>query len=278
MQVKYNAADAGTGTFTATGTEATPLVSYNAQENWDITPLTSATGNVTIYWDGYKDAFSNPVAQRKVAHKTGGNWLNEGTVGTGTVSAGSVTGNSLSAWSPFTMGSITNVLPLHWLSVSGTLNVNKNAVITFKVNETNVFKYEIEKSSNSSSFAGVGTLSSKGNGENNYQFTDATALEGTKYYRIKQTDNDGRFSYSSIIKLAANANNTLSIYPNPVKDVVSISGATVGSTAYLVDVMGKVLQQITVAQSSFTIDMSKYSNGVYLLKTTNGAAQKIIKE
>ena len=89
IQVKYNSTDAGTGTFTTGGTEAAALIAYNGLEHWDITPLSTATGTVTMYWDAYKNVGIANVSDLKVAHKAGGNWLNEGTTGTGTVSAGS---------------------------------------------------------------------------------------------------------------------------------------------------------------------------------------------
>ena len=278
MQVKYNAADAGTGIFTTIGTEATALVSYNAQENWDITPLSSAAGTVTIYWDGYKDTYTNALSQRKVAHKVSGNWLNEGTTATGTTGAGNVTSNSISSWSPFALGSITNTLPLHWLNVTGNLNPNKQAVLNFKVIENNVAKYEIEKSNDGSSFTSIATISSKGNGENNYQFTDVISLVGITFYRVKQIDNDSRYSYSSVIKLSNQLLSILSIYPNPVKDLLCISDATVGNKVVIMDISGKVLQQLPIVKTSFNIDMSKYSRGIYLLKTDNGSILKIIKE
>ena len=60
--------------------------------------------------------------------------------------------------------------------------------------------------------------------------------------------------------------------------MVSITGATIGSTAILTDLTGKSLQQIKIKQSAFTIDMSKYNSGVYVLKTDNGITQKIIKQ
>ncbi|MBP6022113.1 T9SS type A sorting domain-containing protein [Ferruginibacter sp.] len=278
IQVKYNAADAGAGTFTAGGTEATPLLSYNTNEYWDITPLSTATGTVTVYWDGYNDAFSNTVSQRKVAHKTGGNWLNEGSTATGTTAAGSVTSNAINTWSPFAMGSISSVLPLSWVNVSGSINSSKQAVLSFKVNENNVAKYEIEKSNDGRTFNSIADINSKGNGENSYQFTDAATMDDVKYYRIKQIDADGRYSYSTIIRLSNNVKATISIYPNPVKDVVTISGLVTGTKAVLTDVSGKVLQQIKVAATSFTIDMSKYYGGVYLLKTQDGRTEKIIKQ
>ena len=283
LRVKYNATDAGTGAFTNGGTEAAALVSYNNNEYWDITPLSTATGTVTIFWDGYKDAYTNPaVNQRKVAHLVGSNWLNEGTTGTGTVAAGSVTSNAVSSWSPFTMGSITSILPLTWLSVIGNLNAQKQVTINWQVQENNVATYLVEKSSDGYNFISIATLISKGNGKYNYIFVEQTpSFEGVRealYYRIKQIDLDGRYSYSIIIKLANQHISTLAIYPNPVKNSAVISGAKVGSIAILTDINGKQLQLINTTQATVTLDMSKYSSGVYILKIENGAALKIIKD
>jgi hypothetical protein len=278
IQVKYNATDAAAGVFTTGGTESTALVSYNTQEYWDITALSTAVGKVTIYWDGYKDSYSNAVTQRKVGHKTGGNWLNEGTTGTGTVVTGSVVSNTVNSWSPFALASILSILPLQWLDVNGYLNSNKQSVINFRVNETNVARYEIEKSNNGRNFINIGIISSKGNGENQYQFTENAALDGIKYYRIKQIDLDNRYSYSSIIKLADQKENSITVFPNPARDVFTISGAKIGSKGQLSDLSGKVLQTITIRATSFNVDISKYNNGMYVLKMDNGSMQKVIKQ
>ncbi|MCX6316866.1 MAG: T9SS type A sorting domain-containing protein [Bacteroidetes bacterium] len=278
MQVRYNAGNAGTGTFTAGGSEPTQLVSYNTNEYWDITPLSSATGTVTIFWDGYRDSYPNMLSNRKVAHKTGGTWLNEGTAATGSIAAGSVTSNSISTWSPFALGSIGTVLPLQWLAMSGAINSNKQAVLCFKVQESNVAGYMIEKSSDGRNFTSIATISSKGNGENAYQFTDAVALIGKQYYRIRQTDQDGRYSYSSIITLSNQHIITLAVYPNPAHDLLTISGAIAGTQITLTDISGRVLQQMNVTQQVFTLDISRYSNGVYLLTTSDGMRQRIVKE
>jgi hypothetical protein len=279
IQVKYNSTDAGTGTFTTGGIEATALIAYNGLEHWDITPLSTATGTVTMYWDAYKNVGIANVSDLKVAHKAGGSWLNEGGTGTGTTSAGSVTSNAISTWSPFTLGSIVNsTLPLHWLNIGGSLNSSKQAVINFKVNETNVANYQIEKSNDGRVFYSIANISSKGNGENTYQFTEPTVIDGIKYYRIKQIDADGRYSYSTIIRLSNDVKGSINIYPNPVKDIVTIGGAISGTKAILTDISGKVLQQINITSTVFSVDMGMYSSGIYLLKTQEGITQKIIKE
>ena len=172
----------------------------------------------------------------------------------------------------------TSILPLKWLNVSGNLNTQKQATINWQVQETNVANYVIEKSTDGRTFTNIGNVISKGDGTNNYNYTNASILNGTGYYRIKQIDRDGRTSYSTIIKLITYNSSLITIYPNPVKDVVSISGATIGNKATLTDISGKQLLQLNITQTAFTIDMSAYNSGVYILKTDNGVTQKIIKE
>ncbi len=279
MQVKYDTTNAGAASFGTTGTDATPLIAYNTYENWEITPLSTATGTVTIYWDTIKNEGIFNVSDLKVAHKTGGSWLNEGGTGTGTVSAGSLTSNAISTWSPFTLGSIVNsTLPLQWLNLTGSLNSSKQVVINFKVQENNVDNYLIEKSNDGRTFNTIASIYSKGNGTNNYQFIEALALDGVKYYRIKQIDVNGNFSYSSIIKLSNINKTTISIYPNPVKDIVTIGGLPIGNIATITDIAGSTLVQFKIVSQSLQIDMSSYKSGVYFIKTNNGQSQKIIKQ
>jgi hypothetical protein len=278
MQVKYNTTNAGAGSFTTGGTEATALIAYNDLEHWDITPLSTATGTVTMYWDSYNNVGIVNASDLKVAHKVGANWLNEGTTGTGTAATGSVTSNSISSWSPFALGSVVNsTLPLQWLNINGKLNAQKQATINWQVQETNVASYLVEKSTDGRLFANIGNISSNGNGTNSYSYTDMQTVNNVAFYRVKQTGFDGRNSYSTIIKLSNNQTSTLETYPNPVKNTLLVSGVTIGNEILITDISGKILQKIKATAASFSIDMSKYNSGIYLLKTKN-TTQKIIKE
>jgi hypothetical protein len=281
MQVKYNITDAGAGTFTTGGTEATALIAYNSLEHWDITPLSTATGTVTMFWDGYKNAGILNTSDLKVAHKVGANWLNEGTTGTGTVGAGSVTSNSISSWSPFTLGSVANsTLPLRWLNINGNLNAQNQALINWQVLENNVVNYQLEKSTDSRSFGSIAIIQSSGNGTNHYTFTDAQQINNAAYYRVKQIGADGRNSYSTIIKLSNYQIGALSIYPNPVKVVLTLSvdNTFLNTNAVIVNTTGKTVQQIKIAQLQTQINIDALPSGIYWLKAIKGATQKIIKE
>ena len=148
IEVKYIPDDAGAAPFGTTGASSTPLQYYNAKEYWNINPVSTAAGTVTVYWNGYNNVGITNTSHLAVAHKYGGYWLNEGAVDvTGTITAGHVTSASMNTWGPFTLGSLSSLstLPLTWLSISSILNANKQALISWQVNEWNVVAYQVEK-------------------------------------------------------------------------------------------------------------------------------------
>jgi hypothetical protein len=107
------------------------------------------------------------------------------------------------------------VLPIRFGAVSANL---KTGVVTVNwkiVTETDVETYVIERSSNGTNFTQVGTVSARGNSQ--YNFPDASPLQGNSFYRIKAVHNNGQALYSSILRIANNNERAaLSVYPNPV--------------------------------------------------------------
>ena len=163
------------------------------------------------------------------------------------------------------------ILPVTWLNASAKLNSNNLAVINWKVQEQNVARYQIEQSINGSSYATIGTISSKGNGDNNYSFTDNTTLSGNSLYRIKQIDKDGNSSYSAIMQLQRNSTNaTASIYPNPANDkaVINMIVDKAQSVEYrILDNAGKVIQQssttLNAGNNAVPLNVSTLASGMY---------------
>lgn len=101
----YNAGDAGAAAFNSSGTETLPLTGYNTGEYWSLSPVSSATGTVTLKWDSYNDSYSSPLSERRLANKVAGQWRNEGGLAVGTTTIGSITGNAISSWGLFALGS-----------------------------------------------------------------------------------------------------------------------------------------------------------------------------
>jgi hypothetical protein len=179
-------------------------------------------------------------------------------------------------WETLTMA----LLPVKWLNLSGSLNAQKQAVINWKVSETDVVKYEVEKSLNGSVFETIGTILSKGDGENNYSFTETKVLLEKGFYRIKQTDRNGSKVYSSIVRLVNSSTSFVNVYPDPVKDIMTIvvGSGMLNKTAILLDINGRKIQSFRITQLSETFNMQDYLPGVYILKFENGMNVKVVKQ
>lgn len=121
---------------------------------------------------------------------------------------------------------------------------------------------------------------------------DENPLNGISYYRMKQTDYDGKYSYSNIESI--NFNNLidnqlkLSVYPNPIENIVlrfSLNSKQNENLKYsIVDGLGKLVlsEELEVEKgfNEFIIDAKKLNNGVYFLKifsdSFNYVSEKII--
>jgi hypothetical protein len=179
------------------------------------------------------------------------------------------------------MTSGSTPLPLHWLSVNATLNKTNQACMNWQVNEKEVMRYEVEKSIDGTSFRTIGSVAARGDGRHSYTFTESQGLQQMAYYRIKQIDLDGRSAYSSILILHSNpGRQQVGVYPNPAKDVVtvSISNDLLNKNATVTDLYGKTLQTIKLTSLPFTISIEQYPAGIYFIKVGEGKAIKIIKE
>ena len=94
-------------------------------------------------------------------------------------------------------------LPVTFLGFNGQLQNNQAVLSWSTANEINSKGFYVERSQNGQSFNSVSFVASKGKGQqvNNYTFSDPKLLIGANYYRLKQTDLDGNFAYSSVVKI-----------------------------------------------------------------------------
>jgi len=115
-----------------------------------------------------------------------------------------------------------------------------------------------------------------------YQYMDSFIKHGAiYYYRLKLVDNDGKFSYSNIVKIQAGVVNSFAVSGNPIKDNLNITGLRPGATLSLYDNAGKiVLQKRIIQNQSLSFNLSFLSSGVYYVTyAINGMVEtkKIIK-
>jgi hypothetical protein len=109
-------------------------------------------------------------------------------------------------------------LPIKLVSFTGT-NIEEGVLLNWSTaTEENNNYFTVERSSDAKEWNALAEINGAGttNSVQNYTYTDAQAAAGINYYRIKQTDVNGVFTYSSAIKVGNIANDiSTSVYPNP---------------------------------------------------------------
>lgn len=289
LSVRYMAADAGTASFTTTGASAIALDAYNNEEYWDLNPIGTATGTVTITWDDYRNpsiTTSDTVQVFRVAHKTVDGWANEGTIASGTISAGSVVSAALSSWSPFTVGSIPErALPVTMVSFTAREAEGKAIIEWRTTSEVNASHFEIERSVDAKRFEKIGEAAAGGtsNSELSYSFVDHAFgyLAPVLYYRLRSVDQDGSFSLTRIVSLRRGDRALQAdVYPNPVRKAGTVTVETDLSQEQI-SVWNSSGQRLTVpvirrSTNVVQLNVSGLSGGVYLLRldTARGAVTR----
>ena len=166
-------------------------------------------------------------------------------------------------------------LPIELMHFNATLN--KNGIVDLSwttLSELNNDFFTIERSADGSSWDEV--VNVDGVGHNNrelvYLEKDFYPLYSTSYYRLKQTDFDGTYTYSKLVKIKNNKVNGLSIYPNPTTATISILGTEEELSVLTIynmqgkQVSGKVVT-VEKGKNKIILDIESLPNGVYLFKT-----------
>lgn len=186
----------------------------------------------------------------------------------------------------------TTVVPVQFISFTAFLNNTKNAVLNWTTSkEINHKIFRIEKSYNGKDFFVIDSVLAKDEtlSINKYSITDKAIIDKVTYYRIKQVDVDGKFSYSPTIAVnpTTENKNIVAVFPNPVNDILNLniqSTANTKGALMIADLTGRIVmhEQLTLNKGSQiqSVNLSKLSKGTYQLTfLLNGdrIVQKIVK-
>ena len=106
-----------------------------------------------------------------------------------------------------TLADLTQIVPVEMLAFTASVTNSEVQLLWSTASELNNMGFEIERSIDSpDNFVTVGFVEGKGSSTeiNYYSFTDNPQLSGVNqlYYRLKQVDFDGTFSYSDIVNVS----------------------------------------------------------------------------
>jgi hypothetical protein len=182
----------------------------------------------------------------------------------------------ITGFSEFWIAKASGTLPLTLLQFAARLQADQSVLLQWKTeNETNVLEYGLELSTDGQRYGPVAQLAAHNTaGTHTYSHADRTPwTNNVRYYRLKQTDIDGKYRYSQVVRLALDKQNNISVYPNPAMDYVQVQSNTLVEQLQLMDMSGRVVKVFKGAANG-RYPLQGIGKGVYQLKvfTKEGAS------
>lgn len=163
--------------------------------------------------------------------------------------------------------STTNALPLSWNSVTAYRNRGGVIIQWSTAQETAVHYFSVERNVNGAGWQLIadGIEPHNNTSLEKYTYMDSSYHAQKLYYRIRETDIDGRHSYSPLMSVAAEATNNVKIYPNPITNEfnIQLNHATSIKAVYLYHTSGSLVRSWKNAQRSYNV--SSLTPGMYQL-------------
>ena len=173
-------------------------------------------------------------------------------------------------------------LPVSLLSFEGKRLNGTSALNWVTSSEQNNSHFIVERSKNGKSFSSISSkINSKGmNGNSSmqleYNYTDASPMNGHNYYRLQQVDIDGHISYSGTVDVYFGNETLVTMYPNPVNTELTVDIITPEATRAQVKIMdatGRVVRTVELTlqagSNSTKIDMHSLTDGIYQVSINN---------
>jgi hypothetical protein len=178
-------------------------------------------------------------------------------------------------------GTTAGTLPVSLLSFSGYKDGIRNQLRWVTSSEINNRGFQVERSSDGQSYQSIGFVNSLAIGGNSqtplkYSFSDAQPAGVKQYYRLKQTDIDGRNTLSNILLIQGEkptAFEIASVFPNPTRgQITMLLSAPTNETVNIrvMDLAGRILEtrqvNVLTGNNSIPFDLSKQAKGQYLIQ------------
>ncbi len=179
------------------------------------------------------------------------------------------------------------ILPVTFGNVSAEAK-NCNIYLAFDyLSQQGNKEFRIEYSINGTNWNELALLPNTGNtSTRSFSFVHTTPSAGVNYYRIKQVDVDGHFSYSKTVSSVSTCQGGIKIvsYPNPVHATLTVVLPINMGKAQLrvMDAAGRMVINNTTQASFNNINTQLLASGMYFLEVVNGDkiiyTSKFVKE
>lgn len=259
-------------------TLASPLTTLSSCEYWILNRNAGAESKyVTLNWDANSCPVTSLSTLRVARHDGISTWQNEGnTSTTGSTGTGTITSVLVSNFSPFTFADVT-VLPIQLVDFTANYDGTNVNCAWVTASELNNDYFTVERSLDGRSFTEIGIINGAGttNRTHEYGLPDTQPVTGMSYYRLKQTDFNGAYSYSPVrpIEIAGNKGdfhiNFVSHQNGSILFNYNIGNSD--TKMFVHDMTGRILYSTAITGSNtFMLGDQNWSKGVYTFTITDG--------
>jgi len=154
--------------------------------------------------------------------------------------------------------------------------------------EINNDRFEIERSVDGRRFENIGKV--QGNGTTNqasyYTYVDENPISGINYYKLKQLDKNGEYSYSEVrqLRFDAPASKAIRVMPNPVVEYIQVDNLAGNNVQEIMifDESQRLVRTIKLDEQAGVqrFDLSALQSGMYHMRFVGQGflhTEKIVK-
>ncbi len=171
------------------------------------------------------------------------------------------------------------LVPVELISFTATKSNDVTLLNWTTASEVNNNYFAIEHSTDAEQFSQIGkVLSKNGNSTSilKYDFIHTNPSKGINYYRLKQIDFDGSYTYSDVRSVIFGSQSGLIIYPNPTHEMLMVeipSGMDENAILEITNATGQVVRSLNNPQDNgkiISLNVKDLADGYYFLqiKTT----------
>ena len=244
------------------------------------------TANAVFYYD-LNDGVTNYPALTVVKTIGAGTvWYDIGGTATSNGTGCIVSGN-FSTFSTFALGNLvggTNPLPIELVSFTGWCDGGEVLISWTTATETNNDLFTLEFSQDGMQFQPIAAIDGAGTSDqvHHYSYLHVAAVEGTGFYRLRQTDFNGSSTVSSVIAVSTEecTPRQLTLIINTMQtDYLEVIVKGPGDH-FTVDVFasdGRMMshQDVNGTSPSCLINTSNWDSGVYWVRVSDGNSFKV---
>lgn len=183
------------------------------------------------------------------------------------------------------------IVPVELTSFAASVNHSGNVILNWTTaTELNNQMFEIERRSNEGQYITLGYVDGHGTTTQTqqYSYTDNTAKVGTYFYRLKQIDFNGRYTYSDAIEVDVNGPLTFTLgqnYPNPFNPTTSFDYNVPETGVVKLAIYNSLGEEVAVlvdgmVEAGFynvTFDASSLPSGAYFYRLQSGNSVQVKK-